>query len=399
LHWDVTKARAALAVTVLVGAALVMVSGGSGADPRAPQFLSIAGVGERGWTVVVDSLGNVVGRRRPGPAAGTAWRWVNRARPLGGAAPPWARQMYRRSLLVLRALTDWRSGAVIAGARQGWAYVWPRDAATVALALAGAGYRVEAQRVTRFLLGLDLDAAARFYRDGTPVPVRGAQADAAGWVRIAATAAAFPIPGANEADTHPARVATPAPHTWRDRADYQEGSPDDYLANAIASLPAGGPKASISRTESAHRRESNGVQRLFETPGGLLTREAGDPDSGLDSAVAWAVRPFPHPALFPLVRRSLNRLVAHQTRFGILPSEDWPGADPWTAPTAWTAWSLAVLGERRRALSLMGDLRRAATPAGLLPERVDVRTGVPRSTTPLAWSHAFAILAIRRLWP
>jgi GH15 family glucan-1,4-alpha-glucosidase len=47
----------------------------------------------------------------------------------------------------------------------------------------------------------------------------------------------------------------------------------------------------------------------------------------------------------------------------------------------------------------MADLRRAATPLGLLPERVDARTGAPRSTTPLTWSHAFAILALRELWP
>jgi GH15 family glucan-1,4-alpha-glucosidase len=50
-------------------------------------------------------------------------------------------------------------------------------------------------------------------------------------------------------------------------------------------------------------------------------------------------------------------------------------------------------------LRLLADLRRAATPAGLLPERVDASSGVPVSTTPLAWSHAFAILALRQLWP
>jgi len=47
----------------------------------------------------------------------------------------------------------------------------------------------------------------------------------------------------------------------------------------------------------------------------------------------------------------------------------------------------------------MYDLHRAATPLGLLPERVDAQTGLPTSTTPLAWSHAFAILALRELWP
>ena len=65
--------------------------------------------------------------------------WLAAARPLGAAAPRWARRMYQRSLLVLHALTDRRTGAVIAGAREGWEYVWPRDASSVALALASAG--------------------------------------------------------------------------------------------------------------------------------------------------------------------------------------------------------------------------------------------------------------------
>lgn len=101
-----------------------------------------------------------------------------------------------------------------------------------------------------------------------------------------------------------------------------------------------------------------------------------------------------------MVEETLRRLTAGAGPFGITPGEGWPGKDPWTAPTAWTAWSLAALaGHRRMALRLLRALRRAATPTGLLPERVDARAGVPRSTTPLAWSHAFAILALQELWP
>jgi glycosyl hydrolase family 15 len=277
--------------------------------------------------------------------------------------------MYRRSLLVLRALTDRRSGAVAAGARDAWAYVWPRDAAAVAIALASAGYRPEARRIVSFLESLDLSAAARFRGNGEPVPGRDAQGDAAGWVAAAARAASLP-----------ARRERGA---WRDRADYQEGEAGDYLGNAIA---AGLDPARI--------------RRLFEAPRGL-NRVAGDSGSGLDSTAAWAVRPFPRPALFPAVGHTLLRLVSErESRFGLAPSERWRGGeDPWTAPTAWTAWSLAALGERRAPLGLMADLRRAATPLGLLPERVDAGTGLPASTTPLAWSHAFAILAARELWP
>jgi len=290
--------------------------------------------------------------------------------------------MYRRSLLVLRVATDPRSGAVVAGARPGWAYVWPRDAGTVAIAFAVAGYKRQARRVVRFLQSLDLDAAARFRGTGAPVPGRAAQGDAAGWVAAAARAAGIsaPAPEASSA-------------TWRDRADYQEGDPGDYLGNAIASW--------------------GGLGAFRVTDG--LAREAGEPDSGLDTAAAWAIRPFARPALFPIVRLTLLRLMAaRRTRFGLLPSEDWRGGeDPWTAPTAWTAWSLAALAridrragrphtaaaDRRAALDLVADLRRDATRRGLLPERVDAETGAPASTAPLAWTHAFAILAIRELWP
>lgn len=381
----------ALVTLLVVGAALV--SGGSLADSVRHRYLpgsnELRTVNRYGSVrdVSVHSLGDPGAvRARP--------HWLARARPLGAGAPPWAWRMYRRSLLVLDGLSG-RDGAVIAGAREGWAYVWPRDAGTVAIAFAAAGYRDEARRIARFLLGLDLRAAARFYPDGSPVSGRAAQGDASGWVAAAARAA---------------RLPARAPATqWRDRADYQEGGAGNYLANAIASLPADGPQSRHIRDLAAHRRQL----REFAAGGGLV-RRGGDPASGFDSAAAWAVRPFPVPALYPLARHTLLRLSAASGRFGIVPSQDWDGGvDPWTAPTAWSSLGLAALAhwdrrrgaapiarrERQAALHLIHELRRAATPAGLLPERVDVRTGVPTSTTPLAWSHALAILALRQLWP
>jgi len=257
-----------------------------------------------------------------------------------------------------------------AGIRDGWAYVWPRDAAAAAIALAGAGYRREARRVADFLAALDLGAAARFFGDGRPVPGRAAQGDAAGWVRAAALAAGRPAP------------PTAAP-PWRSSADYGEraGESGDYLANAIA---AGLPAARL--------------RSLFGTPAGLV-RRAGDPASAIDSAAAWAARPFPRPGLAGVVRRSLRSLLAGAGRFGVEPAADWPGEDPWSAPTAWSAWGLAALGDRAAAARLLADLRRAATPAGVLPERVAAASGIPRSTTPLGWSHAFTSLALEELFP
>lgn len=325
--------------------------------------------------------------------------WMEKARPLGAGAPAWAGAMYERSLLTLRALTDPQTGAVAAGARDGWAYVWPRDAGTAAIAYAEAGYRREADLVTRFLLGAGLDQAARFHGDGSPVPGRAAQGDAIGWTAAAAEAA-----GLIGSAKHAARIlGSSYPVPWRDLADYQEGEPGNYLGNAIAS---GAPTfvRAIGRT-----KVGGGDHPAFKTPQGLV-RRGNDPTSGLDSAAAWAVRPFAQPTLYPAVRRTLNALVADASPYGITPGSAWHGGeDPWTAPTAWTAWAFAALAaspsspapaaDRNQALALLADLRRAARPSGALPERVDLRTGVPASTTPLTWTHAFAILALRELWP
>lgn len=291
--------------------------------------------------------------------------WLRRSAPLGRGAPDWAGDLYRRSLLAMRTLSDARTGAVAAGARDGWAYVWPRDAGAVAIALAAAGHRREARRVARFLSGLDLAAAARFTGAGSPVGGRDAQGDAGGWTLAAAAAAGLEIAPRDRSRL----TALP----WRRRSDYQERSPGDYLGNALAAA------APLTK------------QRL--------ARRIDDPASGADSAAAWAIVPFRRSGLEAAAADSLRPLIARSGRFGIVPSADWGERDPWTAPTAWSAWALAEAGRRQQALALVADLRRAATPAGLLPERVDHRTGLARSTTPLAWSHAFTALALRALWP
>jgi hypothetical protein len=285
-------------------------------------------------------------------------------RPLGPEAPRWAQSLYRRSIRVLVALTDPRSGAMIAGERDGWDYVWPRDAAAGAIALESAGLHAEARRIVAFLADLDLDDGARFYPDGDAVPGRPEAGDAAGWV-----AAAERTTGMQRAD----------PSDWRDRQDYGENVTGDLLGNAIA---GGAPAGEI--------------KRLFLTPRGLVREEGGDE---LDSAAAWAATGFPRPALRAVVRRTLLTMVRQSTPYGIPPIENWTPGEVWTAPTAWSAWALVRLDETKVADRLLAELHRAETPVGTLPERVDADDGHPTSTTPLAWSHAFAILALRARYP
>jgi hypothetical protein len=283
---------------------------------------------------------------------------------LGPDAPSWARRLYRRSVRVLIALTDARDGAMIAGERDGWDYVWPRDAAAGAIALQAAGLHGEARRVVGFLESLDLDEAARFEPSGAEVPGRPEAGDARGWVVAAERATGRPAGAAGE---------------WRDRQDYGENVTGDLVGNAIA---AGAPAAEI--------------KRRFLTPRGLVREEGG---KELDSSGAWAATLFPRRALRAAVRETLLEMTRESTPYGIPPIEGWTPGEVWTAPTAWSAWALVRLGETRAADRLLRELHRAETPVGTLSERVDARDGHPTSTTPLAWSHAFAILALRARYP
>ncbi len=276
-------------------------------------------------------------------------RWLGRARPLGEEAPGWARRMYGRSLLVLRALTDRQTGAVAAGTREGWAYVWPRDASAVAIALAAAGFRPEARRILHFLLHLDLGSAARFSGSGAPVSGRAAEGDATGWLEAAARAS-----GSRAVAAHLA--SGPERPPWRGRADYQErsGQSGNYLANAIA-----------SRLSAAR------IRALFATSRGLV-RSARDPGSGLDSAAAWAVRPFPGPhssarsaepwADWRRIRRSRADLASSLLKIGRRMN---PGAR--RLPGALGAWRRSERGARRSDCSVIcaaAPPRPGSSPSG-----------------------------------
>jgi hypothetical protein len=353
---------------VAVGAAVLVASSFSGATEQPPEPIETGMPAAQFGTV---SSG-------PFSPAGIG----KRLQPLGPGAPRWAERLYRRSVRVLVALTDPRSGALIAGERDGWDAVWPRDAAAGAIALEAAGLRPEAARVASFLSNIDIEEAARFYPDGSSVPGRPAAGDCAGWVAAAQRAvAAAGRPGsvligaaASGSEPH-----GPPGDAWRERQDYGENVTGDLLGNAISS----GAPASEIRTD-------------FLAPNGLV-REQGENE--LDSVAAWAATVFPSRGLRGAVTQTLLALTRHSTPYGIPPMEGWTPGEVWTAPTAWSAWALVALGETGGADRLLGELRRAETPQGTLPERVDQTTGAPTSTTPLAWSHAFAILALRARYP
>ena len=98
--------------------------------------------------------------------------------------------MVTSALLDLRTLTL-RNGASLAGWPQPWRYVWPRDAAFAAVALARTGHLGDAVGVLGYLQrvqGADGEFQARYLPDGSgDVPDgRGEETDGLGWALWAA---------------------------------------------------------------------------------------------------------------------------------------------------------------------------------------------------------------------
>lgn len=195
------------------------------------------------------------------------------------------------------------------------------------------------------------------------------------------------------------------------REDYWEHDPGPLLANAIATAGGFGSLARLARKAKlpaeTERRWSvrarlatAALDRAFYAPGAGYLRVAWAKDSGHDAALGWAVAPFELGLPRARTAASMEALVQGpaETRFGLLPGDRWGERDPWMAETAHVAWAFSASGDRRTARKLIGQLLRASRSTGLLPERVDDESGVPTSTTPLAWAHAATVLALDEMY-
>ena len=281
--------------------------------------------------------------RRGRPGLGAADVRALAAGPAGADRPPhWRRRRRSPRRLGLRL-----------AARRG----------AVALALAAAGYRGEARRMARFLLGLDLDPPPAS-AERRPGRRRGRRGRRLGLGRRRRRATGLRRPAA-------ARVA--GPH----RLPGGEGG--DFLANAIASgvsaarsgrssRPGGGWCAGRRPRRPASTRPPPG--RCGPSPARPSTR-------GPPLAARLAARGRASASSPPKTGRAATR--GRRRR---------PGA-----PGAWRRSASGGRPSPHGRPAPRRDPGRSAPRAGRRPHRH------PRSTTPLAWSHAFAILALRQLWP
>lgn len=340
--------------------------------------------------------------------------------------------MARDALVDLHTLTAVAGdapGAVLAGASPAWRFVWPRDAAFVAVAYARTGHEDDALAVLLLLQELqapDGSMQARYLPDGSgAVPDdRLPQEDGPGWALWAARELVETgTPGAAGVDD-PAEVLTPlvVRSTARllTRLDPETGLPlpsPDYWERPEDRLTLGVAATSLMGLEAAAALYAGGrvpaqewlragvdPERLEAQAAALraaVTREFG-PDfpryagGAPDAAVTFLLPPFVE---VPVPGADGARLAGQREQLrpagGLAPGAGWPDDGvSWTPETALQALAAAHNGRPEESERWLAWLDRHRTRAGALPEKV-LHDGRPAAVAPLAWTAATVLLTLR----
>ncbi|TGO05771.1 Glucoamylase [Serinibacter arcticus] len=361
-------------------------------------------------------------RRAALEAAERQRAWVA-AGTVPGADGPHA-PLARTALLDLHTATHSPDGEVQApqAAPTGaWRYIWPRDAAFAAVALARTGHADDAVAVLSFFDGVEVTPQgyhARYRPDGSVAgDGRAPQLDGAGWLLWATaevTAAAPPTEVEDvrrrladvtavagdllmTATSAPDRLPPPSSDYWElpeTRLTLGTAMPVLTGLDALATLHEGAGRAAegaAARTRLGEVRDA--VVHVF---GPTWPREAGGRHQ--DAALAMALPPFQDAALpgaeaaWRLSARGMARPAG-----GLAPGQEWGESDySWTPQTALYALAAASLGDDAQAHDRLDWLASHTTLTGSIPEKVGPDGGSAQ-VAPLIWSTSLVLLTLAEL--
>ncbi|MBT0770807.1 hypothetical protein KIH74_17825 [Kineosporia sp. J2-2] len=314
------------------------------------------------------------------------------------------------------------NGASLAGWPAAWRYVWPRDAAFVAVALVESGHPDDALRVLEFLQRQqpsDGVFEARYRPEETGVPdARGKQSDGIGWVLWATLRLVRSLPeqdGQEVLDTLRPMIeaSTDAALRLTDTDDALPPHSQDYwevpmyrLSLGTAAPIALGLRSATSlqnllggrTTARAAARRADRLEQSITTEFGAhgYPRELGGDAS--DASLAFLLPPFTDQAV-PDVVSAWRRAARGMTRQagGLAPGVGWRNDGiSWTPQTSLFALSAASIGDTATATGYLDWISAHRTVYGAVPEKV-LSTGAPAGPAPLAWSDALVVMTAAEL--
>jgi glucoamylase len=315
-------------------------------------------------------------------------------------------------------------GVPVAGWSNPWRYVWPRDSALAASALARTGHIADAERIVGFLQRAQPESGlfqARYLPDGSGVPdARGVELDGLGWALWATAQLAAELPKNDrtafvqrhrrlvDRSTKTAVGSIDNPSSLPPpSADYWEVKETKLTLATAAVLCAGlesgaqlyrilGEVDAAEHAASAARRLRAAIGATFGKNG--YPRHLGGRSDSTDLGVDF---------LLPPIGSTVDRTVVHaweqapslmwRRAGGLAPGGSWRrDGVSWTNVTASRAMTAAYVGQRDEALARLRWLDQHRTAAGSLPEKV-MPDGQPASVSPLAWTAAAVVITADQL--
>ena len=372
-------------------------------------------VADLGGATTVQLLGEGF---HPGSAPSPQARaWIEDGTVPGAGTPH--EEMARVALWDLHLLTEGLDSGLLpaAGPAHQWDYIWPRDGAFVAVALARTGHPDDAALVLEHLSGLYLDPLygfdARYQLDGDRVVVhpRGAQVDGCGWVLWAISVTSKQAKGSSTVSDlrdrctdQLLRATGGGTHLAAPSPDYWERSTFDRLLGANAPILLG------LRSSAADYRAAGALDRAedLEVAAASFRGQVDDyfgptfwrtgKGGGLDAATAMLMPPFDAEPL-PGVREAWAgyQREAQRPGGGLAPGSHWKqDGVSWTPEVALVAYTAAADGQAEVATHWLDWLEAHRAPWGSLPEKVGAG-GEPGGPAPLGWTSSLVLLTLAEL--
>lgn len=334
-------------------------------------------------------------------------------------------RMVKRSLLLLKLLTDKNHGGIVAAPcmEPEYRFCWPRDAAYIAYALGRCGFHVESKMFYKWCERAQEAEGGLYQRYYIEARLRGpcwsSQIDEIAtvvwgvgkhfdltgdhsfiesmWLTVK-KAANFMLANINS-DTN----LVESVGLWEEKF----GSHTYSNASVYSALKTSAKIASIIGQSNLAERWSEGAEKIKNALLNLtwnpqkehFIKTFNPKNESLDVSTLGLTFPF---EVLPAqddrmkktacaIERSFNFKAGGIGRY----SEDvYYGGNPWSLATLWLALYYEKLRDVNKAEQLIKLAIDHATDLKLLPEEVNKSTGLPISAVPLAWSHAFLILAI-----
>ena len=308
-----------------------------------------------------------------------------------------------RSTMIEDALLDLNTlslahGVPVASWEPAWRYVWPRDSALVASALARTGHRDDAYALLDFVQAVQPSSGifqASYLPDGSgPAEARGVQLDGTGWALWALSQVV-----AQEKTDSDRRLLTARYSKLLQRsssallaltaggsrlppvsADYWETKESQVTLATCAAVLMGlrssqtlygllnSPLAAPMEKAADHFQQL--VLEAFASDG--FPRHLGGSRQSVDLGVAFLLPPFGNVTDARVLTswRASNRYMARPAG-GLAPGGSWRrDGISWTLPTAIYAIVEACQGMRSEAVASLEWLDSHRTPLGSLPEKV-----------------------------